>query len=459
MNASDFPTCPHLSIVGTCSVAGKIAGLENVATNSSACYYCLQSDSKQSANRATVAMAVHALVASGQTGLADGLLHENRTLFLDDAGSRERLEAIANGRGVGSQLWRLLESLGVKHNPTCPCLGFAEQMNAWGVAGCREHRAEIVDHMRTHAKSYGWGTVATAAAKAVLTGVAFRLSILDPYGSLVDEAIRRAEAVPAAAPIDILLPLGPGSRYGNAEVRMALRSIARHAVGVRRVVVIGAIPPFLRSTDTVECVPLREFKCNKASRISQKVLWAFQNLDLTPTIAFWNDDYLLLRDQDVRTIPNHCHGQLWRKPKSHWNRLLNHTGVVLRDAGFSSRHFDIHIPILYEREKWLAIADWWERSRRDALGLVAKSVYGNIHCQGTEARANDAKLQSNWQTRLDDLQRYRWIVSYGDAALDNGFVTWMQGRFSTPTNAEIQPSVKTQKRSGRRRRRKECKKC
>jgi len=313
----------------------------------------------------------------------------------------------------------------------------------------------MVEPLGINAKLYGWSTMARAAAKAVLTGVAFRLSPIDPYGSLLDEALRRVP--PDPDPIDILLPLGPGSRYDNVEIRLALRSIAEHAVGVRRVVVLGSIPTFLRSTESVEFVPLREFRCNKASRISQKVLWAFQHLDLTPTIAFWNDDYLMLRNLDIRTIPNHCHGQLWRKPKNHWNRLLNHTGEALRDAGFPARHFDIHVPILYEREKWLAIADWWERSRQDRLGLVAKSIYGNIHCQGTEVRTNDAKLQANWKTRIDDLASRRWILSYGDGALASGFAEWMSARFPIPTASEVmQAPTRPRKRSARRRRAERC---
>jgi hypothetical protein len=428
-----------------------------------ACEVCQQADPPRAINRVTVALSVGAV--ANQAAAYRRLLSRHGELIAgqaDPKAAQRRLEAIMHAHGPGSQLWRLLSSLGIEHKTTCDCLNLAEQMNVWGPAGCQEHRPAIVAKMRVNARQYGWASVATAAAKAASSSLVWRLDLLDVYGSLVDEAIRLAEQAPENNPIDILLPLGPGSRYGNVEVRMALRSIAQHAVGVRRVVVLGSIPAFLRSTKGFEFVPLREFKCNKASRISQKVLWAFQHLDLTPTIAFWNDDYLLLRNQDVRTIPNHCHGQLWRKPKNHWNRLLNHTGEVLRAAGFSTRHFDIHIPILYDREKWLAIFDWWERSRRDAMGLVAKSVYGNIHCQGTEARANDAKLQANWQTRLDDLQGRRWVVSYGDRALAAGLAEWMLARFPEPSAAEIQLNPKPQVSRAtlrRRRNRHKCKPC
>lgn len=65
-------------------------------------------------------------------------------------------------------------------------------MEQWGVEGCIAHRAEIVEWLRTAAEERGWSAVIAAAIEAVKTGEAFTMNPLDPYGSLVDEAIRRA---------------------------------------------------------------------------------------------------------------------------------------------------------------------------------------------------------------------------------------------------------------------------
>jgi hypothetical protein len=233
---------------------------------------------------------------------------------------------------------------------------------------------------------------------------------------------------------------------------MALRSIERHAVGLRRVVVLGAIPSWLRETDRVQPVPLKEFQTNKASRISQKVLWAFEHLDLTPAIAFWNDDYLMLRAQDIRSIPAIYRKELWRRPSGGWRKLLRHTAQALHAAGFTQHHFDIHVPIVYDRDKFVGIRDWWERSRLDALGYVAKSVYGNVVSVPHEKSVvlgRDSKVQGNWKGRIDDIAARRWVVSYGDGALQAGFADWMQSRFPDPTAAETTarpPPRKTRRR-------------
>lgn len=108
------------------------------------------------------------------------------------------LESILSGNGVGSQIWKLLEKLGIKHNAGCGCLDWAERMNLWGPELCDKNRAQIIEHMKNSAKNYDWGDISVAVIKAVKTGIAFRLSILDPYGSLLDEAIRLAKEVDAS---------------------------------------------------------------------------------------------------------------------------------------------------------------------------------------------------------------------------------------------------------------------
>lgn len=426
-----MPTlCPFRTDTWECRVSSTIAGCAAKA-NASACAVCGSLPSTGAPNQVTVSLAIGAVRDNRElaASLFERYGHLLRRVTPDNS---ERLEAILAGAGPGSHLWRLLESIGITHDPNCDCLGFAEKMNAWGGVGCRQHRAEIIERLRTQQKRYGWAATFAAAGHAIKSGLAFRLNPLDPFGSLADEAIRLAEEASAKAPFDIVLPLGPGSQFGNAELRYALRSIRKHAIGLRRVVVIGAIPGWLRETDRVQPVPLREFETNKASRIALKFRYAFERLDVTDTVAMWNDDYVMLRDQDIRTIPSIYRGGLWRRPTNGWKGLLRHTAEVLQAAGFTQRHFDIHVPILYEREKFLGINHWWDRSAADASGFVAKSIYGNIHCQDA-IPGKDAKVQANWRQRVNaERVTRRWIFSHGDGALQTGLLDWLQARFPEP---------------------------
>ena len=94
--------------------------------------------------------------------------------------------------GPGTELKALLASLGLTPASGCDCNARAAQMNAWGVAGCRERRAEIVAWLREQATKASWSLAAVAAWKA-LKGFRRWFRVRDPLGSIVDEAIRRAE--------------------------------------------------------------------------------------------------------------------------------------------------------------------------------------------------------------------------------------------------------------------------
>lgn len=94
--------------------------------------------------------------------------------------------------GPGTELKGLLSELGLTTTSGCGCDDKARQMDAWGIDGCRERRAEIIAWLRDAKSQVGssWDIIA-AVGRAVVRMLP--ISPLDPYGSLVDEAIRRAE--------------------------------------------------------------------------------------------------------------------------------------------------------------------------------------------------------------------------------------------------------------------------
>ena len=92
--------------------------------------------------------------------------------------------------GPGTELKQLLSEVGV-HQGNCACASRQKDMDTWGVEGCRARREEIVEWLRQEERRASWKTRLLAAFK----GAAFVgkwLNPLDPLGSLVDEAIRRA---------------------------------------------------------------------------------------------------------------------------------------------------------------------------------------------------------------------------------------------------------------------------
>jgi hypothetical protein len=96
--------------------------------------------------------------------------------------------------GPGKELHQMIEmELGFRKTEACGCGSMIATMNVWDVAGCREHRQEIVDWLRKAYANVSTAALLKAAARAVTSGLAFKLSVTDPFGSLVGLAIARAE--------------------------------------------------------------------------------------------------------------------------------------------------------------------------------------------------------------------------------------------------------------------------
>lgn len=84
------------------------------------------------------------------------------------------------GEPVGSVLSGILEACGVSREVCAACRDWVSKMNRWGLAGCRDHRAEILarlDEAAAGASWLDWGKV--AACGYVSTA------------ALLDEAIQR----------------------------------------------------------------------------------------------------------------------------------------------------------------------------------------------------------------------------------------------------------------------------
>jgi hypothetical protein len=248
--------------------------------------------------------------------------------------------------------------------------------------------------------------------------------------------------------LDILLPLGTGSAYQNLELRIALRTICQHARGWRRVVIVGTDPGFISSDPRVAVVPCPEAAGNKEYRIAAKIAWAFEHAGLTDYAVLWNDDYVLTKPVDVRRVEFYQRGTLieasFRHGAGRYKRALEATHYALRDENRPALHYDVHLPMIYHRDLFLGLADWWERSRRSGCGLVVKSVYANNVLTEPGPSAADCKLRHCADAvQIEHRIKGRWLFSYGDAALQSALKGWLLARYGEPCELEREsrPSI------------------
>jgi hypothetical protein len=81
----------------------------------------------------------------------------------------------------------MLAEMGLKMAESCSCAERANDMDRWGVDGCRKNRETIIGWLAESARTTSWKAWLSAGAIAVWTG-----SPITAAG-IVDEAIRRAE--------------------------------------------------------------------------------------------------------------------------------------------------------------------------------------------------------------------------------------------------------------------------
>lgn len=243
--------------------------------------------------------------------------------------------------------------------------------------------------------------------------------------------------------LDILIPLGDGSVWGNNnELRYCLRSIERYATGYDRIFIVGEDPGFLNGNGRVTFFPLPEIEANKEARIASKILRAFEETDIADDAVMFNDDYVLTAAVDLRTLPFYHRGELSLGIPSQGSVLyraaLGDTVRALRQAGRPTLHYDVHMPMILNRHKFIGLNDWWTRSEKAWQGFVCKSIYANNLDNIDSQFTVDCKLQFGHFPGdiLDGIARDRWVFSYADGALTDSLKHWLAHRFPERSGSE-----------------------
>lgn len=235
--------------------------------------------------------------------------------------------------------------------------------------------------------------------------------------------------------IDILIPLGTGSKYCDIETKILLRSIDKYITGYRKIIIIGPkIPEFINECNKLLFIKRDEDKCNRYARVQKKIEWVLNNVDITNKFVLFNDDFIVLKKTDIRTISYGVGGSLpLSKQNSGWMEYKRRTAELLLSKGMSIRNYDLHIPMILERSNYLKICHEWNKGI-----ILMRSFYGNVFCDKGNIITRDVKLQSEWKKKIYKIikKNKRWVISYGDGALNNEFGEYMLTMFPDKSRFE-----------------------
>lgn len=244
--------------------------------------------------------------------------------------------------------------------------------------------------------------------------------------------------VPGDAKVDIVFTLaGSDSPTDNEELRIALRSIDRHANDVGDVYIVTDNPPKWVTNVNVIHVP-DIYPNNKDANLITKVLTACDVPELSERFIYWSDDQVLMQDADLKTLLpsyntrglDHFSGKDLKK----WSNRMRHTlEVVKMHGGDVSHNWDSHVPQPIDKSRFKAIMS--DIDFKTLPGLCINTAYFGLKGEPKQWCQNDVKLTYEKDTTCNYTFN-KLFVGYNDSGYNAGLREALLERFSTPSKYE-----------------------
>lgn len=178
--------------------------------------------------------------------------------------------------------------------------------------------------------------------------------------------------------MDLVYVVCASSPCDDLELKYSIRSMVKHLHGFDKIFIVGHYPRFLK--DAIHIPAEDPYRHNGARNIYEKILAACRHPDVSSSFICASDDYFLLKDFDANNLPFYHCGDLLHAVKNlgkdnYYKIHVENTYKILLDRGLPTMNFNIHFPIVYDKELYLRHMQQynWEVPR----GYISKSLYAN----------------------------------------------------------------------------------
>lgn len=245
-----------------------------------------------------------------------------------------------------------------------------------------------------------------------------------------DKSVKVSEEWPEK--IDVMWPLGTGSKWQDNELRYSIRSVVKYFEPLGRIYVVGTKPKWL--SDEAVFIPAEDKRrVNKDVNIIQKVLLACA-AGISQKYLFINDDQLLLRPAGVKDFPPlHC-GEI-RPGSNDWMKRLFRTKQALERHGLRVLHYEAHAPQIHDRDAFQEVFTKKVRYWKPPGVTINAAYFGvtqpdnPVHETGRHRRYPPKKDIVEWADGL-------YTLGYSDPQLTKEFKAWLTERFPDRTRYE-----------------------
>lgn len=241
--------------------------------------------------------------------------------------------------------------------------------------------------------------------------------------------------------MDIVIPLGTGSKWNNNELRYALRSLDKNVTGYDKIFIVGEDPGFIRWTNKIIHLSFKDnSQYNHEKNIYDKIAFTCRQSQISDDFFFSNDDIFFILEINISEYPYFYKGDLKtsfekRPPGDIYRASLKNSYTQLVARKLPTKHFDVHFPIIYNKKKFLDTVgsfDW-------ALpyGSVIKSLYCNS-LQLPGAFMADCKIDKKLSLKeLDEYITGRHCFSLGDKGITSEMKLFLKDLFPAASRFEI----------------------
>lgn len=220
---------------------------------------------------------------------------------------------------------------------------------------------------------------------------------------------------------DIVIPLGKGSNWEDGELRYCLRSIQRYMINYGNIFIIGECPQFIKYP--VIHLPCRDQGDIISRNILEKIRIACNSSLVSEEFVLFNDDYFLTDNWDADNIPYFNSGTIQSSMGTNYNEDYNeylyNTKDLLERNKKSSLNYDIHYPIVIDKNKFMTIMEFTYFYWRMGGKLLIRSIYCNYLNINSTSKVVDCKIRGYTKPEdFKDLIARGNIFSTGDQCIE-----------------------------------------
>lgn len=223
--------------------------------------------------------------------------------------------------------------------------------------------------------------------------------------------------------IDVLYIIGNGSLYGNVELRYSLRSLDKFGKNVGRVFITGKCPDFI-DREKVTFFPELDIGC-RAINHWWKVDQTFRKTDIGDRALLMYDDIFFCKPVDLSVYPWRWRSELPDiRPDGEYKRTLFNTHEWLFKRNYPVLNYCLHQPCIYEKDKFLSLADDFEELKLSDVAMSVRSIYANRFVEKAEHQ-DDLKIRA-YVADLEKLIADRDCFSIADDCFEGPVQEWLE---------------------------------